>query len=136
MKKIIMTSKMECTHTQIFAALPTCFCISLHEVDKNNIIQVDFGEDPDKYEISAYIYIEDKNLGPLQNICWWCGFDKYNLGADILNIVSRTLCEQLSGEYQEEYGNSPVIDLDKHSEIWDRMVNEYLDMIRQKEYKE
>ena len=136
MKKIIMTTKMECTHTQIFAALPTCFSISLHKVDDDNYIQVDFGEDSDKAEITADICIEEKNLGPLNNVCWWCGFDKYNIGADILKIISRTLCEQLSGEYQEEYGDAPVIDLDKHALIWDREVNEYLDMIRQREYKE
>lgn len=135
MKKLIMTTKMEGRHTQVFAALPTSFCISLHKVDDDNYIQVDFGEDPDKVEISADICIEDKNLGPLHNVCWWCGFDKYNIGADILKIISRTLCEQLSGEYQEEYGDSPVIDLDKHALIWDREVNEYLDMIRQREYK-
>ena len=59
MKKIIMTTKMECTHTQVFAALPTCFCISLHKIDENNYIQVDFGEDPDKAEITADICIEE-----------------------------------------------------------------------------
>lgn len=135
MKKIIMTTKMECTHTQVFAALPTCFCISLHKIDDDNYIQVDFGEDPDKAEITADICIEDQNVGPVKNVCWWCGFNDYNIGADILKIISRTLCEQLSGEYQEEYGNSPVIDLDKHSEIWDQRVNEYLDWIRERENK-
>ena len=135
MNNIVLTYKVPCMHTKLISVQPMTFGVTLSKDEEHDLLKISFGSDSEKDDITLCIDIEPDKMWPLCNLDWWCGFNSYNLGWDILDIISESLAEHLSA-HSEEYGDTPAeVNLNNFEYEWEKRINRLLaGIIRKEEY--
>ena len=140
MKNIVFTYREKGISTLFMDIMPMDFEIKIDYFSDEDcdLIVLDINSTSTKANAYSCISIAKENTWPLQIKEWWDGTDRHNICGEIMEIVSSSLAEHISGN-SDTFGDHPFeINLNEFQAYWETEINAMLKKIKdyEKDYNE